>query len=423
MLAVLRSKTGQNTQIVFGGEILGAILGFAGNLILMRNMTVSDYGLYSLFLSSMMMIAGFMHFGWIDTYVRFGSKFFQKDEFSYIRRVCLKKISIGVIAAILVVAIASPFLGAKVLNREGMELFLIATALGGAINILFSFSQNDYRVHHRFSALTTTKVGSSLFRLIAYLLFLPLQLIIPLFWAVFLNLISLVLFCAEFLWRIGKDFWHTPKVKEFPAIRSEMETYNFWILISFLSTTVIGNIDLFILSHFHPNQTLGTFGAALRLTLPFQILVSALTTALLPRLHQVTNHAEMKFYLRKITLFLIPTAFLLLGLVVFAPPVLIWVAGPAYGEIGTLLRLQLLTTMVMVLANPYGLVLNAWGWSKYFAILNLVQLVLDIILDLLWIPKYGAEGAVAATLVINVVGLIAIYIGLWSGFKKHTWVQ
>jgi O-antigen/teichoic acid export membrane protein len=423
MLAALRSKTGQNTQLVFGGEILGVIIGFAGNLVLMRNMTVGDYGLYSLFLSSMMMIAGFMHFGWIDTYVRYGSKFFQKEEFAYIRRICLKKVSSGAALAIVVVALLSPWLSDKILKREQMELFLIASAIGGAINILFSFSQNDYRVHHRFSALINTKVGSGLFRLFAYLLFVPLQMIIPLFWAILLNLLSLFLFCGEFLWRLGRQFARQPKIQEYPAIKKEMESYNFWILISFLSTTVIGNIDLFILSHFHPNQTLGSFGAAVRLTLPFQILISALTTALLPRLHQVTNPADMRFYLRKITLFLIPTALLLLALVLFAPPALIWIAGPAYSEIGTLLRLQLITTMVMVLANPYGLVLHAWGWSKFFALLNLFQLVLDIILDLLWIPKFGAEGAVAATLVINLVGLVAIYIGLWSGFKKHPWVQ
>jgi O-antigen/teichoic acid export membrane protein len=419
MVAALKSKTGQNTQIVFGGEILGAIIGFAGNLLLLRYMSVSDYGLYSLFLSSMMLISGFMHFGWVDTYVRYGSKYFHTENFAYIRRYCGKKVLLGVFIVIFLVSVLSPWISSRILQRENMELFLIASAFGGAFNILFSFTQNDYRIHNRFSALVITKSGSGIFRLLGFLAFLPFQTFIPLIGSIIINLSSLFIFCLEFLVRVFKEKISPQHLERKNELKLEMKNYNKWILVSFLCTTVIGNIDLFILSHYHPNQLLGNYGAATRLTLPFQLIISALTTAMLPRLHQVTNHGDMKLYLKRVTLFLIPTVLLLIGMIAFAPPILVWVAGPQYGEIGTLIRLQLITTMIMVLANPYGLVLNAWGWSKFFALLNLFQVFLDILLDILWIPTYGAEGAIAATMVVNIVGLILIYLGLWFGFKKH----
>ncbi len=422
MISALRSRTGKHTQLVLSGEVVGAILGFLGNLVLLRNMQVSDYGLYSLFLSSMMMISGFMHFGWIDTFVRFGSKHFQSSLFSSIQWYCCKKIFWGVIWAIVLVTFLSPWIGPKLLKREGLEFFLIASAVGAASNILFSLAQNNYRVHQQYSSLVVTKTGSSLFRLLAYLSFLPFQKLIPLFWAVTLNILSLVFFSLGLLSSLVKNR-KKKETEDFLPLKLEMHSYNFWILISFLTTTVIGNIDLFILSHYHPNQTLGNYGAAARLTLPFQLIVSALTTALLPRLHQVTKPEEMTLYLKKVSFFLVPAVAALLLLLFLAPPLLVWLAGPSYSEIQNLLRLQILTTLVMVLANPYGLVLNAWGWSKFFALLNLFQLALDIGLDLLWIPNYGAEGAVAATLVVNIVGMLAIYLGLWGGFKKHRWVQ
>lgn len=422
MISALRSRTGKHTQIVLSGEVVGAVLGFLGNLVLLRNMEVSEYGLYSLFLSSMMMISGFMHFGWIDTFVRFGSKHFHSPLFSSIQWYCSKKIFWGVVWAVAVVTFLSPWIGPKLLQREGLELLLIASAVGAASNILFSLAQNNYRVHQQYTSLVVTKTGSSLLRFVAYLSFLPFQKMIPLFWAVFLNIFSLVIFSLGFFSSLFRN-WKKKEPEDFLPLKLEMHSYNFWILISFLTTTVIGNIDLFILSHYHPNQTLGNYGAAARLTLPFQLIVSALTTALLPRLHQVTKPEDMKLYLKKVSLFLVPTVAALLLLLFLAPPLLVWLAGPSYSEIQNLIRLQILTTLVMVLANPYGLVLNAWGWSKFFALLNLFQLVLDIALDLLWIPAYGAEGAVAATLVVNIVGMLAIYLGLWGGFKKHRWVQ
>jgi O-antigen/teichoic acid export membrane protein len=148
------------------------------------------------------------------------------------------------------------------------------------------------------------------------------------------------------------------------------------------------------------------------------MIVAALTTTLLPRLSTARHVGDSRNYLRRIWHFLLPTAGVLFSLIFLAPPLLVWIAGAQYAGISNALKLQLAATLVMVLANPIGLVLVGWGWSRFFAILNLVQLAVDLALDLLWIPRFGVEGALAATLVINALGLVTIYAAVWLGIRN-----
>ena len=91
MLAALRTRTGRDTQLVFSGQTVNAGLGFLANILLMRTLSLADYGLFSLFISALMLISGFMHFGWNETFVRFGAKYQHSPFFNALRKLLLKK--------------------------------------------------------------------------------------------------------------------------------------------------------------------------------------------------------------------------------------------------------------------------------------------------------------------------------------------
>src|SRR5690606_22977699 len=103
----------------------------------------------------------------------------------------------------------------------------------------------------------------------------------------------------------------------------------------------------------------------------------------------------------------------------FAPPYLVKFAGSEYTDTVPLLRLQLIVISILLLCNPVSLVLVAMGKVRNLAILNLVQLAVDLLLDFWWIPKHGAYGAVAATLAVNVVGLIYVNYAVWQLVRHH----
>jgi len=413
MRSSLGSKTGKDTQLALSSQVLAALFGFVGNIILIRAMPVAAYGLYSLFISAFMLCAGFFHLGWIETFTRFGAKFRSDPLYSAIRNSLLARtlISAGVLASLAVAG--SGWVSRVIYRREDFTPFLLVAAVGAVGLCGFSFTQCELRVRGRFRAYFVSQAGAALVRMmliaglagVGWLALGPVvgvQVIVPIFFGL-----------AAVFMRGPIPSAAAPGSLAASPVREEIFHYNRWLLVSMFSTNLIGNIDTHFLAHYHTNETISAFGVASRLTLPIFFVVSALTSAVLPRLSAAKDLSEIRLYVDRISSFLALAAAGILILVWVAPPALVWLAGEKYAGIDSLLRLQILTALVMLLAGPFGIILSALGQVRYLAAMNVLQLVVDLGLNFLWIPSMGARGAVLATLVINLIGLVAIGARVW----------
>jgi O-antigen/teichoic acid export membrane protein len=355
-----------------------------------------------------MLLAGFLHLGWIETFVRFGARLHGDPLFGWLRGRLLRRTLISAAALGALAAALSPWISEAVYHRAGFGAYLQLAALGAFGLTWFSFTQSDSRARQRFGEFTAVQTGSSALRL-------ALLALCALGGWLSLETAASTYVLVPFVFALAAPLW-TPRLPAAEGdeasrrtVLGEISGYHRWLLASLFCTNVIGNIDAHFLAHYHSNRVLAAFGAAARLTLPVQFMVTAMTTTLLPKLSAVRELDQVRFYLRKLALFLVPLGVGLLVLCWIAPPALIWIAGESYREIGPLLRWQILATTVVLLVNPVGIVLYAWGLSSRFALLNAVQLVIDLALNLWWIPRYGAVGAVASTLVVNLIGMIVVY--------------
>ena len=420
LLQALRTRTGRQTQLVFMGEAVSAVLGFALNVLLLRVLGVDEYGTFALFSATMMLLAGFVHFGWSETLVRFGAKYRDRVEFEAIRSHAFSRVVLGASALALVAVGASSWLCVQVYKRPEFVPYFQLGVFGAWSSCLFTFFQNDRRAKQEMRAVVVWRVGSSLARLVvlsgAWILsWFSLQL------AVWTYAFVPILFVLPALLRELKRHFRPMKYASVrPELADEMANYTGWMFLSMATTHLIGNVDSHIIAYFHPNTVLSSFTAAARLTLPIQIAVLAMTTTLLPRLSASRDLSEIHLYVKRVTQFLIPLSAAILLAIWIAPPILIWVSGPKYEDISTLLRLQMTTTWIILLTNPFGLILYAWGRTRMLAMMNVAQLIVNVGLDLWWVPTWGAAGAIVSTLVVNLIGMVTIYIGVVRGLKEKT---
>ncbi|WP_394821313.1 oligosaccharide flippase family protein [Pendulispora albinea] len=421
MRAALRTKTGRHTQLVFFGQIATAAAGFGINVLLLRCLSVDEYGLFSLFLSTQLLLMGFMHMGWIETFVRFGAKFLGAPQFDALRSYLLRKTLVASAGVGLLAAAAGSFVSQHLYHRPPFTPYFRAAVLTGFLMCVFTFFQSDYRARQDFNRYVITQVGSNAARLLCVAVAIPLGVLgLPQTVAIYLLVTAAFIgFCVvDTRTRGGTE----PRAPLDPGLIREMKSYNGWLLLSFFTTNVTSNIDSHVLAYYHANETLSSFAAASRLTLPLQFAAVALQTTLMPRLSAAKDRSEFEFYLGRMKLFVVPFLAVTSLACWLAPPVLIWLAGPHYAGISSLIRLQIVSNTIMLLVNPVGIVVYAWGWTRLLAFLNLAQLAVDLALDLLWIPRWGAAGAVGATLVMNVLGLVVIYIALWWGMRREKFV-
>lgn len=403
----LRTQTARNVQLVLVSQILSGALGFAANLLLIRGLSVASFGLFSLFNSMFMMIFGIMHLGWADTYVRFGSIHRTAPFFPSLRRHSLKWVAGGstVFAALLL--LFAPHVIEHIFHRrESLEIFYSAVLLA-LISTWLMFFLSEFRVHSNYRSLAGVNCGPQIFRL---LIFVPLFAMSALtlnntIATYFLITLTFVVLCAVPYFK-NAGLFQTASEPVPSAVRREMTSYNGWMLFNLITFNVIGNVDAQIIAHYQVNQSIAEFSVAGRLALPFYLIITAINTAVLPRLSASHTVKEIKTVISKLTLVILPLTALIAAIALFGVPWILWIAGPHYAGITTLMRLQLLCTLLTVLWYPLSTVLLAMGRAKSIALLGLAQLAIDLILDFAWIPHGGAEGAVRASVVIHLLGLL-----------------
>lgn len=416
----LASRTGRNTQTALIGQVVTAGIGYLINVMLIRRLSVDDYGTFSLFSSVMMLLSGLLQLGWIDCFVRFGAEYANTSTFAAIERYFFKRLAWSVAVLGTLALAVSALVAERVYHRAGFTAYYALGVLGAIALCFFNHVIAALRARQEIGATVRLQNISSgvRFAIIGVILFISSR---GLDIAVSAYLIAPLAGIAVGTLALRGTLSQDGTLDD--DLVNRIRSYHSWLLVSMITTHLIGNIDAHFLAHYHDNKSVAAFGAAARLTLPLSFIVTAISTAVLPRLSASRTEAQrdndVSLYLSKLKLFFVPALVVIALAVWLAPPVLIRLAGEPYQDIAQLLRLQLITISVVLFANPVGLVLYVWGRTKGFAVLNAAQLLVVLVLNYLWIPSYGAMGAVAATLTVNLIGLVYIYSAVGTRLLKR----
>lgn len=168
------------------------------------------------------------------------------------------------------------------------------------------------------------------------------------------------------------------------------------------------NSDITILGYMTTDTQVGLYNASVKLYNIVKMLLLSIGTVGLPRLaYLVGNYNQQKYehefkkIFRIITFFTLPAA---LGLFVVGKDVMIVYAGSDYAVSGTYLRILSLAIPFSVMGSYFAsscLVLQ--GKEKQILFSAVVGALLNIILNLIFIPIYGAVVAPITTLISEMV--------------------
>ncbi len=187
-----------------------------------------------------------------------------------------------------------------------------------------------------------------------------------------------------------------------------------WPLGAVLMLNVIYfRIDTVLLSLYRPADQVGLYGLAYRLVESCLFLPAMFGGLLLPHLSfaWLNNRANFNLYFQQGAAAVVWAAvFTVLTLAVFAEPVISLVAGPTFTAAAPLLRILSVALGVMFLGNFASFSLVAAGRQKTLLIIAATGAVANIVLNLIFIPPYGAPAAALVTLVTEVI--VALSAGL-----------
>ncbi len=209
------------------------------------------------------------------------------------------------------------------------------------------------------------------------------------------------------------------------------------ILILFaqsLAVSIYTNLDTVMLGFMKTDVDVGYYNAAVKVKVILLSLVSSLGNVLLPRMAyhaKQKNFDEFKRIMLKSLNFVLLISFpLTIYFCIFSTEAITFLAGDGY--LGAVLAMQFITIAII----PNGLtgvlgvqVLTAIEKEKYVLCSVIVGAVSDFVLNLIFIPRYGAAGAAMATTIAEFMVLfVQMYftrdylLELARRFRLHIYV-
>lgn len=174
------------------------------------------------------------------------------------------------------------------------------------------------------------------------------------------------------------------------------------LILSGMAIIVYMRIDQIMLGQMLGDEAVGIYSAAVRISEVWYFIPTAIVASVFPSIIEAKKQSESLYYQRLQKLY---DLMVLLALAVAVPMTFLsdWIIellfGEAYGRAGGVLAIHIWSSLFVFLSVASG----RWFVTENLAMLafkrNLYGAALNVILNLVLIPKWGVQGAAMATLI------------------------
>jgi len=408
-------RIAQGTFILFIGIFLSKLLGYGYRVLIARN-GVEEYGIFSLALAVYGLVLAFASLGLPEGIARYVGFFRGENEVGKMRKSLAMSLKIllftGLISMIILFFLAKP-LALKIFKTQELtlvlQIILIAIPFDMAIrvfvNTLRGMEMPKYEVYIRNLTENIIKIA-----LTATFFVLGIKLVGMTIAFVAATIVSFILLGLT----LNKKFPIFKKIEEYPGLRRELLVYSLPLFMSNVMIFVFTWVDTLMIGWLMNPHDVGLYNAAVPTSQLLYLFPSTLMAMFLPIMTMIyaQKHPDMfKQVYQAATrwIWIINLAFVL-PLLIFAKPILSILFGNVYGA-ATLALIVLLVGRFIDFGLLAGSnVLMVVKRTKLLLFNNLVAAALNVILNLIFIPRYGIVGAALGTSIAVSVQAVMVLI-------------
>jgi O-antigen/teichoic acid export membrane protein len=399
----------QNTVVLLGGRGAGLLLSAAASVVLARYLGRERLGEYGALYAYLTLYSWLATFGLEPIIAREAAQ--RRTEASGI---FLTGSAVGVAFAVAGTGLA--LLLAPLFGYGGQLRFLLFLA---AIDILLFPSIRLFGIVFQVDMQQWYNVGISLARQALWLLAVVL---LALGRAAFLWVILARTGCA--LLEVGlilfvtlrRRFLSRPWTFSLDRAR-QLVSYGFPLALTVVAVGIYHRIDQVMLHKMTGDQVLGPYVVAVQLVEQFSVLPVALVSSLFPVLSQVSGQEEQfRHYLGVSYRFLMAVVFAVCVLFIpIAGPLVDFLYGKQFHSSASLLVVLVWSEVPIFFGVVITNAIIAKNLQRYLPISTVLGAVVNVALNLAFIPRWGALGASWATVVSYCLASIFLFLGI-----RHT---
>ncbi|MFC1848236.1 flippase, partial [Chloroflexota bacterium] len=423
-------KVAKGAAIVFLGTIVGMLLGFGSRIIIVRYITQSEYGIFSLAVVLAGIFSMLATLGLAQGATRYIAYFRGKNELSKIKSVVFSSLGFTLIASIflsLVLFFASDILSTRVFDEPELSTplkifsisipFIVLT--GMLITIFRGFDRVDVKVYFQdilHGALFLISLGAIIILGVTFL------------GVIYASLAATVITClAVAVYTIIKPPLSMKGGESTGPIGKEMLLFSLPLLGSAMLALIIQWTDTLMLGYFKTASDVGLYNGALPLARLIPIPLASMNFLYVPVLTQLYSKGltnEMKRSYQVLTKWVFVLSFpLFLILLLFPITILSFLFGYQYAEAAQALRILSFGLMLHTFVGANGMTLMVIGRTRLIMFVSLLGAALNVALNAALIPPLGITGAAIASMAAYIVINSFLLIKLYQLYRIHpfTW--
>lgn len=401
-------------------------LGLVVSVALARTLGAASFGVFAVVAATAAIAGGLADFGLTGAAVRRIAA--EEDEGRRLRAwrgfVALRLAGAAVVAGVGIVA--AGWLCGRVLDIPGHESLLRLALLGMVATAICGTTTAGLQATGRFRSLATVMlVNAVLSALLAVALAATGTL--NLTTALVVLGIATALASAAVGWRQLPDElrWVRPSREDISVEGRPLLRFGAWLWVASTLGLLAAQLDIVLLGHWIGAEAVGAYALAVALASKADVLNQSLHAVLLPGAARLRSRGEVREYLRAGLRRGLLAGAALLACLPMAGPAISLVYGDAYRPSVALFQLLLAAFLIDLLSTPALLLAYTVERPRLLVLAGALRAGTLAVVAATLIPRYGAEGAVAARLAasVAVAAAAAGYLLMQRGRAREVVVE
>jgi O-antigen/teichoic acid export membrane protein len=391
VVSLALSKTARHTYAVFIGNGLSAFFAFIFTVTLVRRLSFADFGYFSALLSFMLLVSDLADIGIGSTLSAYLPKLKadKKTHDSMLHTAFRVQMSIATAVGFGIVILA-PVLTLILFHTSALTYLVILTGIATAITIVinfFSYALSAQQFFYRVSFLSAFGGLVRLLLLVILLIIVP----VTLSNSVLIQSISQGILMVVTIAVMGLTFLKTlPKRGQL----KELLSFSKYLALSRGLSAVASRIDVLMIVTLTNATEAGIYSTASRVISIYPLLAGSFSMVIAPKLSHISSASELKNFVGKVVLATFGLILTIVFLFLISYPFMTVLFGMKAAAAVSVFRLLLISMIFFVASVPVvSVVIYYLRKPAILSINGVLQLLIAVIGNFIFIPRLGREGA------------------------------